>query len=42
MTGRKSFKRLADGFTPEQRRQVEAAKQELRKEMTLAEPARRG
>lgn len=37
MAGRKSFKTLTAGFNPKQRVEVEAAKNRLRKEMTLAE-----
>lgn len=37
MTGRKSFKALTAGFTPEQRVKIEKAKAELRREMSLAE-----
>ncbi len=37
MTGRKSFKALTANFTPAQRKEVEAAKAALRKEMSLAE-----
>ena len=37
MTARKSFKALTAGFTPAQRKEIEAAKAVLRKEMSLAE-----
>jgi hypothetical protein len=37
MTGRKSFRTLTQGFTPDQREQVDAAKAALRQQMSLAE-----
>lgn len=37
MTGRKSFRTLTQGFTPNQREQVDAAKAALRQQMSLAE-----
>jgi hypothetical protein len=40
MTGRKSFKTLTSGFTPEQRAQVDAAKVALRLDISLAELCR--
>lgn len=37
MSGRKSFKALTAGFSPERRERVDAAKAALREEMSLAE-----